>query len=127
MPSDLHISEIAGSSGLGLDLFIFIFSLVRTILAAVITYYGVWQTQQRQQKLIGQGHIITGDIRAIRAFNDDDSFTVELEVRLSEPGTSRTIIGKRRYICDHLRQGPLPAIGTSVSILYFDERTWEVL
>jgi RsiW-degrading membrane proteinase PrsW (M82 family) len=85
----------------------------------------------KNRRLRNKGVIVKGEIDLIRGhrnfFTHFVDYLIDITVSFRTPETYEIISKKRRYVCNHLQEKPLPSIKTPIYILYVDKKEWEIL
>jgi hypothetical protein len=94
---------------------------------SVLVYFVLGRTLKRR-RLAREGTLINGEIVQCSGHLDSDrDFQFKAEVRFRSPQTGQLIYKTFSRQCNHLRDKPLPRPGTSIYLLYIDEKTYEPL
>lgn len=120
------VSRIVGVSDASLRTFLALFTLIWNVLVAIFCA-SIWGGWDRQNRLHKQGKLVRGEIVYIDSKTDSDGdYMIEAEVRFRTP-MLQPVQGKRSYTSNFHKGQPLPRPGEAVSILYVDDKLWEIL
>lgn len=120
-----NVSRIVGVSDDEQRTFLVVLTLGWNV--AVIIFAGcVWWSWERQSRLFKEGKVIPGEIVHIESHTDEGHYMIKIAVRFRTP-TLQMRHGKRKYTSNAHKGQRLPRPGQGVSILYVDDRLWEIL
>ncbi|MCU0480876.1 MAG: DUF3592 domain-containing protein [Anaerolineae bacterium] len=126
---DPTVSRLNTDNQAEVDSFIIIFNGIWLVLVILGFFLLIkWYARYKQLKLAGK--LVNGKIIHVNGWHDNEletGYYIQLEVALRTPDTAEIISGKRMYTGQHLKDKPLPTIGTPVYIFYADKTNWEVL
>ncbi|MCU0464746.1 MAG: hypothetical protein MUF38_09275 [Anaerolineae bacterium] len=120
------VSRIAGTDDGGMRMFLVVFTLFWNLIV-ILFVASTWWSWERQTRLRKEGKLVRGEIVYIESKTDSDGdYMIEAEVRFRTP-TLQPVQGKRSYTSNFHKGQPLPRPGEQVSILYVDDKLWEIL
>ncbi len=104
-----------------------LFALLWNALVIPVTFFAA-ANYRRQRQLSRYGHILLGEIVSCRGKSgDDNKFTLEVSYRFRPPRAPRAIEGRESRLRNDLTDQALPQSGTTVRILYLNEKNFCLL
>jgi len=126
-PNNPELAKIADTNTPYMPIFLGIFSICWNAFILFFLYSGI-STIRRNNKLMKKGQLINGELVDFSGKKDSDGdYQVKVTCRFVSPTTGETIVAERKYQSNALKNAPAPLNGATLSIMYVDDKLWEVL